>query len=289
MTAIGVCHAAPGSEQWRAQRALGVGGSEISTLLQLNPYATVLDLWLAKTGQAEPFAGNYATRRGQHMERFLLDTYAAEHPGTVIETAPADIPSIVAHKDVPVARVSLDGLAHSRAETAVIEAKTGNARQAAKWADGGMPDAYKAQAAYQLAVTGLDHCVVVADIVHEDSKAVEAQLQRADDPEFIFRAVWTMDRAKASGLVGKGGSWQSYPLAMLKARAITEVCRDACPEVLAGVAYTSEELQPPPTVSVAHLVPDKAPSEVVDTATGEVSVIEDPVEAELVEMASDDA
>jgi hypothetical protein len=70
----------------------------------------------------------------------------------------------------------------------------------------------------------------------------EASLVRVDDPAFVFRSVWTMDRAKTAGLLGKGGSWATYPAAMLKARAITEVCRDGAPEVLAGVAYTAEEL-----------------------------------------------
>lgn len=68
-----------------------------------------------------------------------------------------------------------------------------------------------------------------------------AKIIRADDPDYEFTAVWTMDRAKAANLTGKG-NWKSYPAAMLKARAITEVARDACPEALFGVSYTAEEL-----------------------------------------------
>jgi len=58
-----------------------------------------------------------------------------------------------------------------------------------------------------------------------------------------------MDRAKAANLVNKG-NWKTYPAAMLKARAITEVARDACPEALFGVAYTAEELAPDAPVRV---------------------------------------
>jgi hypothetical protein len=68
-----------------------------------------------------------------------------------------------------------------------------------------------------------------------------AEVVRADDPDFTFTATWDMDRARAAKLTGKG-VWQQYPDAMLKARAITEVARDACPEALFGVAYTPEEL-----------------------------------------------
>jgi hypothetical protein len=69
------------------------------------------------------------------------------------------------------------------------------------------------------------------------------QIQRSDDPDFTFSSTWNMDRAKQAGLTGNP-SWQKYPEAMMKARAITECARDACPEVLAGVQYTAEELEP---------------------------------------------
>lgn len=111
--------------------------------------------------------------------------------------------------------------------------------------------------------------------VHESSTAVIAELTRSDDPDFTFRSVWDMSRAQTAGLTGKGGSWKNFPLAMLKARAITEVCRDGCPEVLAGVAYTPDELEPTtpaaaPVVSTSHLMEAVPVPSVVDTDTGEV-------------------
>ena len=88
-----------------------------------------------------------------------------------------------------------------------------------------------------------------------------ATIIRSDDPDYEFTAVWTMDRAKAANLTGKG-NWRTYPDAMLKARAITEVARDACPEALFGVAYTAEELGSDAPVRVeATLTP---PEDVAD-------------------------
>ena len=119
-------------------------------------------------------------------------------------------------------------------------------------------------------------------VTGNDTQAV-AQIVRRDDPEFTFEAVWTMDRAKAAGLTGKQ-VWKQYPAAMLKARAITEVARDACPEVLSGVAYTAEELEPvaAPAVSAARLVPEGSTATVAPVAAPEpeAEVIED---AEIVE------
>lgn len=68
-----------------------------------------------------------------------------------------------------------------------------------------------------------------------------ATIHRSDDPEFEFRAEWDMQRARDAGLANKD-VWRKYPQAMLKARAITEVARDACEEVLFGLHYTPEEL-----------------------------------------------
>ncbi|MEU4256315.1 hypothetical protein AB0B42_00455 [Streptomyces fradiae] len=69
-----------------------------------------------------------------------------------------------------------------------------------------------------------------------------AQIIRADDPTYEgYQVTWTLERARQAGLAGKD-VWKKYPAAMLKARAITEVARDACEEVLFGLHYTPEEL-----------------------------------------------
>lgn len=74
-----------------------------------------------------------------------------------------------------------------------------------------------------------------------DEQQAQAWITRADDPEFTYKSVWTMTRAKQANLLGKT-NWQRYPAAMLKARAISECARDACQEVLLGIAYTPDEL-----------------------------------------------
>lgn len=89
-----------------------------------------------------------------------------------------------------------------------------------------------------------------------DGKNATAEIVRSDDPDYTFRSEWTLDRAQAAGLLGKG-VWKQYPDAMLKARAITEVARDACPEVLAGVAYTAEELGHDAPAPAAFVQPDE--------------------------------
>jgi hypothetical protein len=78
--------------------------------------------------------------------------------------------------------------------------------------------------------------------VRGDDTRAWAQIIRSDDPEYDgYQVTWTIDRARQAGLAGKD-VWRKYPAAMLKARAITEVARDACEEVLFGLHYTPEEL-----------------------------------------------
>lgn len=100
----------------------------------------------------------------------------------------------------------------------------------------------------------------------EQGPVAIAQVIRADDPDFTFQCRWDMDRAKAAGLLGKD-NWQNHPTAMLKARAISEVAREACSEVLNGLIYTPEELGA--AVDGDGTVVD------VDTAIGEIKDVGD--------------
>lgn len=75
-----------------------------------------------------------------------------------------------------------------------------------------------------------------------DDKHATAEIIRNDDPEFTYSVTWTLERARRAGLLSGKDNWEKYPAAMLKARATTEVARDACQDVLMGVQYTPEEL-----------------------------------------------
>lgn len=81
-----------------------------------------------------------------------------------------------------------------------------------------------------------------------NNQRATAQIVRADDPDYTFEVTWELKRnqngnpnAEDAGLLGKQ-VWKNYPAAMLKSRAITQVARDACEEVLFGLHYTPEEL-----------------------------------------------
>lgn len=82
--------------------------------------------------------------------------------------------------------------------------------------------------------------------LREDGDSVTADLIRADDPDYTFTVTWDKSKAQAAGLWGSRGPWQQYPRQMLRARAITEVCRQGASDALAGTVYTPEELESAP-------------------------------------------
>lgn len=130
-----------------------------------------------------------------------------------------------------------------------------------------------------------------------DDKRAECTIIRNDDPEFEFKAVWTIDRAKKAGLTSNP-SWTKYPEAMLKARAISECARNACSEILAGVQYTSEELggddtepatvtarraTPPRTKAVTSTVPAAERPTVAEPDLDPATPVLEPEQAEIVD------
>jgi hypothetical protein len=109
--------------------------------------------------------------------------------------------------------------------------------------------------------------------VKGDEHSATCRIIRNDDP-FVFEVTWTMERAKVAGVLSNS-VWKSYPQAMLKARAITECARDACPEVLAGFSYTPDEIPGAPVEVIAAqtTVPEIEVTDdgfVLEVATGEI-------------------
>ena len=64
-------------EAWHTRRLTGLGGSDIGTVLGLNPYQTIDELWRIKTTRASGFEGNAATHWGHILEDVVAQEFAA--------------------------------------------------------------------------------------------------------------------------------------------------------------------------------------------------------------------
>ena len=129
-------------EQWLAERRKGIGGSDIAALLGMSPFKTPVDLWMDKTGRADPTPDNPAMRLGRELEPAVLARYAEQtgrgvsHIGTLRD-------------GIYIANV--DALAPGR----VVEAKISRHG----WDD--VPEWYRAQVMWYL---GFFPCVSTGDI-----------------------------------------------------------------------------------------------------------------------------
>lgn len=88
--------------------------------------------------------------------------------------------------------------------------------------------------------------------------------RKGESEEEWQEVVWTIDRARDLGLVGKG-EWKKQPQTMLVARATGEICRLIAADVLHAMPYASEELDgfgnadggaQVPRVTVREIAPD---------------------------------
>jgi hypothetical protein len=82
------------------------------------------------------------------------------------------------------------------------------------------------------------HSIQVKESTDQTCTVVGTRRDSGDTHEFTF----SMEDARAAGLVKKGGGWDNYPRAMLAARATSALCRELFPDCLAGAAYVPEEL-----------------------------------------------
>ena len=76
-----------GSPEWHQLRAMGIGGSEVSTICGLNKWESAYTLWAKKTAriqseipQSEPMFW------GSRLESVILDEFQKRNPGLQIET-----------------------------------------------------------------------------------------------------------------------------------------------------------------------------------------------------------
>lgn len=65
-------------QSWLQARSKGIGGSEITAVMGLDPYRTPYTLWEIKTGRVAGFEGNKYTMMGNYLEPVVADIFQNE-------------------------------------------------------------------------------------------------------------------------------------------------------------------------------------------------------------------
>lgn len=155
-------------ETWLKARVSGLGASEASAVLGLNPYMSNVDLWRIKTGRkkAANISSDAHVAYGHNAEGPIRELFALDYPEYDVSYGGAfDMVSSEAH---PWAFATLDGRLVERAtgRKGVLEIKTTEilrSMQKEKWRDK-IPDNYFVQVLHQLLVTGWDFAILHAQL-----------------------------------------------------------------------------------------------------------------------------
>lgn len=168
------CHEAEKDHQkWLQTRNAGIGGSDASVIVGLNPYKSPYQLWLEKTGQAEApdLSGNQYIYWGHKNEANIADWFEEDTGkkvrklGTLRSRAH---PFMIANVDRAV-----------MGEDAGLEIKTAGVSQAKKWKGDEIPDAYYCQCLHYLAVTGADRWYIA--VLIGGNEAIRKTVERNDE------------------------------------------------------------------------------------------------------------
>jgi putative phage-type endonuclease len=168
-----------GTSAWHEARAYSLGGSEIGTIMGLNPWESAYALWAKKTGKIDnPPLTNWAVRFGQAFEEPILKLWAEEHPEyeVFVTGTYQDCEHSWLHANP-------DAVARHRktGEWLVVEVKT------ARTSFEALPANYEAQVRHYMMVMKIDRAVVVAVAgmtwqefwVERDEFAEQVQLDQA--------------------------------------------------------------------------------------------------------------
>ncbi|MCI6205012.1 MAG: YqaJ viral recombinase family protein [Lachnospiraceae bacterium] len=144
-------------EEWLKYRTKGIGGSDVSIIAGINPFKSVHQLWLEKTGQIEPEQtdSDYA-HFGSLLEPIVRKEFTAR---TGIKVRQKHM--LLQSEEYPFMFADLDGVINEDGEMAVFEAKTASAYKQEVWEDG-VPAPYILQVQHYMAVTGAKRTYIAA-------------------------------------------------------------------------------------------------------------------------------
>ena len=142
---------------WLRYRTMGIGGSDVSVIAGINPYKSVYQLWLEKTGQTEPAESeNEYTHFGTVLEPVIRREFM-ERTGLKVRQKHMLLQS----ETYPFMLANLDGVVKVNGEMCIFEAKTASAYKLDEWQIG-IPPEYMLQVQHYMAVTNTKKAYVAA-------------------------------------------------------------------------------------------------------------------------------
>lgn len=153
-------------EEWLSGRMNGIGGSDASAVVGVNPYKTNIQLFEEKTGKSIPedISDKPYVIYGKFAEKHIRELFKLDYPEYKVEHHEF---RILQSLEYPFMQASLDGeLTDRDGRKGILEIKTTNILQSMqyeKWKDK-IPDNYYLQILHYLLVTGYEFVVLRAHL-----------------------------------------------------------------------------------------------------------------------------
>lgn len=156
--------------EWKKIRLTGIGASEASAIVGVNPYMSNIELWQYKTGLLEPedISSKPYVKYGTEAERYLRALFALDYPKYEVGYKPYDL---IRNSEYPFIFATLDGrlIEKDTGRKGVLEIKTTEilkSMQREKWKDA-VPDNYYTQCLWQLLATGWEFVDLKAQLKYD--------------------------------------------------------------------------------------------------------------------------
>lgn len=169
--------------RFHAERRTGVGGSDAAAACGIDPYRTMHELWLEKTGQSDGFEGNEYTRWGTLLEPIVAQRYK-NVTGNKVRVAK----KMYRHKEYPFIIAHIDRLIVN--SNKILECKTASAWTASKWGENGsdeIPENYMMQVQHYMLATYRTHADLAVLIGGNDFRIYNIQRNEKLIAELIER------------------------------------------------------------------------------------------------------
>ena len=147
-------------EEWLEARRRGIGGSDVSAIMGLNPYRSALSIYMDKVGAVPVDASEMSEQAywGTVLEEPIARRFAELHPELTVRRNN----NILINSDYPFAIANIDREIRDGNETYGLEIKTVGIRSAKFWEDNDVPLAYVLQVSHYMMVTGWQKFIIAA-------------------------------------------------------------------------------------------------------------------------------
>lgn len=166
-------------DDWHTLREKRIGGSDVGAILGVNPYKSIIDVYIDKT-EGSTFKGNNATHWGHMLESTIIKEFASRHKELQVFDAPFSIVDnfLIANLDA-VLRDKENG------NFGVLEIKTTSLWNKKEWEEDTIPQSYYAQVQHYLMLSGYKFAYVAVLIGGQEYK--EFKVERSEEDIALIR------------------------------------------------------------------------------------------------------